>query len=463
MSTNVTLTGISTATEALRARLGDRVVPRDDPRFAQTAAVFVGGPDRTPALLVRPQDADEVALALAVAQDHGLPVAVRSGGHSLARFGLVEDGLVIDLRLLDDIELDADAGVGRAGGGARAGDYTVAAGERGLATGFGDTGSVGIAGLALGGGIGYLSRRDGLTLDNVLAGDVVLADGRQVHASADEEPELFWALRGGGGNLGVVTRLHLRLVPQGPVTGGVLMVPLTARGLADAVAIAHAAPEELTVIVNAMVVPPMPFLPPEVHGKAVLALQVAWSGDPGQGEAAVAPLRALGAAVLDMVGQQPYAALFQGGPAPTPMRSSGRTGFLQADAVDEAWAQRAIDLVTTAPAAVATVNVRPMGGAIGRVPADATAFAHRDHDLMVTSSAMVIDDAGVPAAEGWSGDAESGLGFGGPSYVNWLGAVGEASSRAAYPGATWDRLAAAKAQYDPENVLRANHNVPPTA
>ncbi|ACZ31167.1 FAD linked oxidase domain protein [Xylanimonas cellulosilytica DSM 15894] len=456
----MTTTQISAATDSLRARLGERVLTPDDERFAPTAALVIDGPQAPPALVVRPRDADDVALAVTVARDAGLPIAVRNGGHSFGRFGWVEDGLVLDLRLLADVDLDAAAWVGRAGGGTTAGAYTAAAGELGLATGFGDTGGVGVAGLTLGGGLGYLSRRDGLTLDNLLAADVVLADGRQVHASPDDEPDLFWALRGGGGNFGVVTRLHLRLVPQGPVYGGVLIVPLTARALADVVAVAHQAPEELTVMVNALVAPPLPFLPETIHGKQVLMLEIAWSGDVVDGDAAVAPLRALGPAYVDTLGPQPYPALFEGGPSGPPMRASGRTGFLQESAVDEVWAQRVLDGLAGSPAAVSVVGVRPLGGAIARVPADATAFAHRAHDLVVATTAMAPEPA-ASAVEAWSDTLASTLGLGGPAYANFLGTVGEEESRRAYPGATWDRLAAVKAVYDPDNVFRGNHNVPP--
>lgn len=461
MTTNVTTQQISSVAQALSAGLGDRVLTRDSEQFAETAALPFAGPEGPPALVVRPRDAEEVALAVAAAHEAGLPLAVRNGGHSFGRFGTIEDGVVIDLRLLSDIELDGAQGVAHAGGGTLAGAYTAAAGHQGLATGFGDTGGVGISGLTLGGGIGYLSRRDGLTLDNLVAADVVLADGRTVRASADEEPDLFWGLRGGGGNLGVVTGLHLRLVPQGPVYGGMLILPLTARSLVDAIALAHQAPEELTVMVNGVVAPPLPFLPESVHGKPALMLAVAWSGDVAEGEAAVAPFRALGEAYLDAVGPKPYAALFEGGPSGPPMRGTGRSGFLQASAADEAWAQRAIDALGSSPAAMSAVWVRIMGGAIARVPSDATAFAHRGHDLMVTTVALAAVPETVPAVDAWSDGLESALGLAGPAYANFLAKPGEESSRRAYPGTTWDRLASVKATYDPDNVFRSNHNVPP--
>jgi FAD/FMN-containing dehydrogenase len=458
----VNVTTIDNAAASLRPHLGDRVLTRDDERFPSTAAVAVDGPQGPPAMIARPLDAAEVSLAVATAREAGLPIAVRGGGHSFGRFGWVEDGLVLDLRLLDHIDLDPSARVGRAGGGTTAGAYTLAAGELGLATGFGDTGSVGIAGLTLGGGVGYLSRRDGLTLDNLIAADVVLADGRHVRASADEEPDLFWALRGGGGNFGVVTRLHLRLVEQAQVYGGVLMVPLTARALADAAAVARQAREDLTVIVNALVAPPLPFLPEAVHGKPVLMMEIAWAGDAVGGEAAVAPLRALGPAYLDLVGPKPYAALFEGAPGGPMLHGVGRTGFAAADGVDDAWAGRVLDALAESTAAMTIVGVRPLGGAIARVPHDATAFAHRGHDLMVSTTAMAPAPA-VAAVEVWSDRVADALGLGGDAYANFLGPVGPEHSRRAYPGATWDRLTAVKAAYDPENVFRSNHNVPPAA
>ncbi len=456
----VNVTPVDHAAAALRPRLGDRLLTSDDARFVTTAAVAIDGPQGPPGMIARPRDAAEVSLVVTAAQDAGLPIAVRGGGHSFGRFGWVEDGLVLDLRLLDHVDLDPAARVGRAGGGTTAGAYTAAAGELGLATGFGDTASVGIAGLTLGGGVGYLSRRDGLTLDNLIAADVVLADGRQVRASADEEPELFWALRGGGGNFGVVTRLHLRLVEQRQVYGGVLMVPLTARALADAATIAYDADENLTVMVNALVAPPVPFVPEAVHGKPVLMMEIAWAGDPADGEAAVAPLRALGAPYLDLLGPKPYAALFEGAPGGPMLHGVGRTGFAAAAAVDDGWAGRVLDLLATSTAAMTIVGLRPLGGAIARVPHEATAFAHRGHELVVSTTAMAPAPV-VAAAQAWSDGAAAALGLDGDAYANFLGPVGPEHSRRAYPGATWDRLVAAKAAYDPRNVFRSNHNVPP--
>ena len=215
---------------------------------------------------------------IALARDHGLDLAVRSGGHSGAAHSTVEGGIVLDVRDLDSLEIDEAARTAWAGSGLTAGAYTEAAAERGLATGFGDTGSVGLGGLTTGGGIGYLVRKYGLTIDNLLAAEVVTADGEVHLVDETNEPDLFWAIRGGGGNFGVVTRFKFRLhaVPQ--IVGGMLLLPATADTIAGFMAAAAAAPEELSTIANVMPCPPMPFVPAEQHGEVVIIGLLCWAG-----------------------------------------------------------------------------------------------------------------------------------------------------------------------------------------
>lgn len=451
------MTVLDDATRRLAPLLGERLLAPPDTAAADSLVIFA--PDgRRPALVARPVDAGEVAAVVSAATETGLPFAVRGGGHSYARHGVAEGGLVLDLRLMGSVRVDAARRVGTAAGGATAGAYTVAAAEHGLATGFGDTGTVGVAGLTLGGGIGHLGRRDGLAIDNLLAAEVVLAGGDTVRASAEEHPELFWALRGGGGNFGVVTSLDFRLHETTVVTGGLLLFEPSAATVAALLAAAAQAPDEVSGMVNVMKAPPVPFLPPERHGTPVVMAVLCHSGRPEEADAALAPFRAAGTVLADLVRPQPYPEMFAtGGQAGT--QTAVRTGF----GFDEARAEAAIELVAQAPTSGAVVNLRPMGGAIGRVPAAATAFAHRQHGVMVLVGGLDPAEAGPQRTRDWVAEAAEGLGVAGPGYVNFIAEAGPAAVRDAYPDATLRRLAEVKRTYDPGNLFRSNLNVDPAA
>jgi FAD/FMN-containing dehydrogenase len=250
-----------------------------------------GGVDPRPAAIVKVADATDVAAVIAIARETGVPLAVRSGGHSGAGYGSVDDGIVIDVRALDSLDLDPVARTAWAGSGLTAGEYTAEAAKHGLATGFGDTGSVGLGGLITGGGVGYLVRKHGLTIDNLLAAEVVTADGQVRTVDDEHEPDLFWAIRGGGGNVGVVTRFKLRLHELDGVVGGMLILPATAKTVAGFIAAAEAAPEELSTIGNVMPCPPMPFVPEEHHGKVVILGMLAYEGGADDGESNRSPTR----------------------------------------------------------------------------------------------------------------------------------------------------------------------------
>jgi FAD/FMN-containing dehydrogenase len=458
----LTAEALDSALAPLAAALGDRLLTASAAGFAETAALFVGGAARTPAAVARVRTTDEVATALAVARETGLPLAVRSGGHHQARHGLVDGGLVLDLRLMDGVDIDAAAGVGRAAGGVLAGAYTAAAGAHGLATGFGDTATVGVGGITLGGGIGYLSRHDGLTVDNLLGAEVVLADGRVVEANADEHPDLYWALRGGGGNFGVVTRLDLRLRELGTVTGGMMMWTPEPATLATVLRAFAEGPEEFAGMVNVMVAPPVPMIPAELHGTPIIMALLCHSGTAARADEVLAPLRALGT-ILDSVQEIPYPAMFEGAGGPPPGGiGDARTGFLGqgAWAPDEAWAADVIETVSGA-GGPAAVNIRAMGGAIGRVDPAATAFAHRDPAFMVTVGKFAPAVEALPAASEWVTAKAEALGFSGRGYVNFMGTATEQDVRNAYPEATLARLREVKRTYDPGNLFASNHNVTP--
>lgn len=453
---------LDSALAPLAAALGDRLLTPASAGFTEAATVFVGGPERTPAAIARVRTTDEVVAALAVAREAGLPLAVRAGGHHQARHGLVDGGLVLDLRLMNGVDIDAEARLGRAQGGVLAGAYTAAAGAHGLATGFGDTGTVGVGGITLGGGIGFLSRHDGLTVDNLLGAEVVLADGRVVQANADEHPDLYWALRGGGGNFGVVTRLDLRLREIGTITGGMMMWEPTPEALTTVLRAFADGPEVFAGMVNVMIAPPAPMVPAALHGKPVIMALLSHSGTPAEAADVLAPLRALGP-VLDGVQEMPYAALFEGaGGPPSGAMGDARTGFLGEGAwsPDETWSAAVIDAVSGA-GGPAAVNIRAMGGAIRRVDPAATAFAHRDPAFMVTVYKGAPTLEALPAASEWVVSAAEAFGVSGRGYVNFMGTATEQDVRDAYPEATLARLREVKRTYDPGNLFASNHNVAP--
>ncbi|MBX6749114.1 MAG: FAD-binding oxidoreductase [Micromonosporaceae bacterium] len=449
------MTVLDDVSRRLAPVLGERLIANPAPDSVH----FFAPDDRVPALVARPVDAREVAAVVAAAAETGVPFAVRSTGHSYARHGVVADGLVLDLQLMNGVHIDAERRVGTAAGGATAGAYTTAAHEHGLATGFGDTGSVGVAGLTLGGGIGYLSRRDGLTIDNLLAAEVVLADSTIVRVSEQEQPDLFWALRGGGGNLGVVTSLELQLRETNVITGGLLIFEPSAATVAALLSAATQAPDEVSTMINIMKAPPVPFLPSERHGTPIVMALVCHSGRPEEAEAALAPFRGAGSLLADLVRPQPYPAMFGAAPSQAGMQSTIRAGF----GFDKARAETAIELIRTAPTVAAVVNLRPMGGAIARVPADATAFAHRHHEVMTGVGALDPAAVGPDRSRDWVTEAADKLGITGPKYVNFVGENDPDAVRDAYPEPTLRRLAEVKRTYDPGNLFRSNVNVEPAA
>ncbi len=444
----------------LRAEVTGRVIAPGDADYDEVRIVPNGAVDARPAVIVRPTGASDVSCVVGVARESGLPLAVRCGGHSGAGHGVVDGSIVIDLRDMRALDVDVDGGTAWAETGLTAAEYSTALAAHGLATGFGDTGSVGIGGITLGGGIGYLVRKYGLTIDDLLAVELVTADGNLVCADAEQHPELFWALRGGGGNFGVATRFKFRTHPVDQVVGGMLILPATPDVIVGFVAAADAAPDELSTILNVMSCPPLPFVPAEYHGKVIAMALMAYAGDAEAGERALAPFRALAAPITDMLRPMPYPALY---PPEVPgyrPKAVVRTMFL--DHVDRDVATTIVDTLEASDAQIRVAQLRVLGGAMARVPADATAFAHRGAKIManVVASFEGAEDEALRTA--WVTDFAAALGQGNASaYVNFLGDEGAERVRAAYPGATWDRLVGVKTNYDPANLFRLNQNVPP--
>jgi FAD/FMN-containing dehydrogenase len=448
--------------EELRTQVRGRVIGPDEPGYDEGRTVVYGGFDRRPAAIVRPADADEVATVIAATRDAGLELAVRSGGHSGAGHSITDGGIVLDLRDMKDLDIDADARTAWAQTGLTAAEYTAAANKYGLATGFGDTGSVGIGGLTLGGGVGFLARQHGLTIDNLLAADIVTADGTQLRVDAKTHPELFWAIRGGGGNFGVVTSLQLRLHPIDRVTAGMLFLPANPATVAGFVAAAEAAPEELTTIANVMNCPPMPFVPAEVHGSIVIMALLCHTGTGEGAEAALAPFRGLATPIADMVREIPYPEVFP--PEDPDYHPTAASLTMFTDHIDHGTAETIVDRLTASDASLRVTQIRVLGGATARVPADATAYAHRASRIMVNVAAFYDGADDRPVKEAWvralAADLEQGEHG---AYVNFLSDEGPDRVRAAYPGDTWDRLVAVKRQYDPTNLFHLNQNIPPAS
>jgi FAD/FMN-containing dehydrogenase len=446
----------------LRVELNGRVVAPGDAEYDDARTLFYGGFDRRPAVIVRAAAAADVARVIELAREAELQLAVRSGGHSIPGHSTTEGGIVLDLRDLNGLEIDVEARTAWVGGGVTTGRYTGAAAEHGLATPFGDTGSVGIGGLALGGGIGYLVRKHGLTIDSLLAADVATADGELLRVDAESHPDLFWAIRGGGGNFGVATRLRLRLHDVGTVVGGMLILPATPDTIQSFIEAAEAAPEELSGIANVMPAPPMPFLPEEHHGRLVIFALIVYAGEVGTGECAVAPFRELAEPIADMVGPKPYPAIFEGGPGDEDFHPVTAVRTLFVDSIDRSAAETIVEQLQASTAMMAATQLRVLGGAAARVPARATAYAHRQSRIMVNVAALFGTPEEAPEHEPWvNGLADALRQDDQGAYVNFLGDEGEERIRAAYPGETWDRLVAVKRRYDPTNLFRLNQNIPP--
>jgi len=444
----------------LRDELDGTVIAPDDDGYDQARTVVAGWVDRHPAVIARVAGVADVSRVIALARETGAELAVRCGGHSGAGHGVSEGGIVLDLTDMKGLEIDADARTAWAEAGLTAGEVTTAAAAHGLAVGFGDTGSVGIGGITTGGGVGYLVRKFGLTIDDLLAAEIVTADGSVLQVDAETHPDLFWAIRGGGGNFGVVTRFKYRLHELVSFVGGMLVLPATADTVAGFIAAAEEAPEELSTIANIMPAPPMPFLPEEVHGQLVILGMLGFAGDAEAGERAIAPFRALATPLADMVKPIQYPEMYPPEEGEYRPLAVARTMFV--DRIDRDIAAMIVERLEASDAAMRVAQLRVLGGAMARVPADATAFAHRGSRILANIAAFYEGPDDKVVRQAWVDDLVASLRQSDQgAYVNFLADEGEAAVRSAYPGPTWDRLASIKRRYDPTNLFRLNQNVPP--
>ena len=445
----------------LRTTFNERVIAPGDTEYDKARTVFYGGVDRHPAAIIKVKNAAEVAQVILLAREHGLELAVRSGGHSNAGHSVTEGGIVLDLSLMKDLQIDLESRTAWAETGLTAAEFTTATAAHGLAVGFGDTGSVGLGGITLGGGVGYLVRKHGLTIDSLLAAELVTADGKILIVDSTNYPDLFWAIRGGGGNFGVATSFQFQLHEVDKVVGGMLILPATADVIASFIAEADSASEELSAIANIMPAPPMPFLAEEHHGKLVIMAMMVYAGDIANGERVFAPFRALASPLADMIRPMSYTEMYppeeDGDYHPV---AAGRTMFI--DHVNRAVAETILNRLQTSTAMMSVTQLRVLGGAMARIPVDATAFAHRKSKIMVNLAGLYANPEEKDTHEAWVTEfakaiQQSDKG----AYVNFLADVDEAQVRTAYPDATWDRLRKIKAQYDPTNLFHLNQNIKP--
>lgn len=445
------------AAQALQARLLGTLIQPGDEEYEMARRVHIMNHDRQPALIVRAADAADVIRGVEFARARDLPLAVRSGGHSVPGYSTVDGGVVVDLSQMKGLSIDPARRTAWVQPGVTSADLFQAAEPYGLGLSTGDTASVGIGGLTLGGGIGWMVRTYGLTIDSLLSVELVTADGRIIVASEDQHADLFWALRGGGGNFGIATGFEFRLNPVGTILGGALLLPATPevlRGYAD---YTPNAPDELTTISFLMHVPPVAPFPEAIHGQLALMVGICYVGDIEAGQKAVEPLRALATPLADLTGPMPYSGMFaltEMGAHPHP--ASLRSGYMP-ELSDEA-IEIILDQFTSKPAPFAMVNLRGLGGAMSRVPGDATAFAHRDKSIFMA----IIHISAEEADTAWTLELWEKLRpYTSGVYVNFLDDEGEDRIREAYPQKTYERLALVKKQYDPTNVFKLNQNIRP--
>ncbi len=445
--------------DGLSAFFKGRIVTPEQLEYDAFRALCLSNWDHKPAIIARVLDAEDVAAALRFARLNDLEVAIRSGGHSVAGFGGCDGGMVIDMREIDSLEIAADKSSVWAGAGLTAGEVTMALEKHQVIIPFGDASTVGIGGITLGGGIGYLVRKHGLTIDSLLAVELVTAGGEIIIADEHNHPALFWALRGGGGNFGVVTRFKYRLHALPEFTGGPLVLPATAETLAGYIAAAEAAPEELSTIVMVMPAPPLPFVPEHVIGQTVIVGMLAFAGPAHEAGKALAPFRALAEPLVDLVGPAPLSSLYlPEDPDPKPSVCI-RSMFTQGMNVKQAG--RILALLEECDAPMRMAQIRVLGGAAARVSADATAYAHRHARVMVSFLSMDAPQAN-PRHERWVSHCLAEMR--GPDtsvYVNFIANEGPDRIMDAYPKTTWNRLRLVKRQYDPHNVFHFNQNIPP--
>jgi FAD/FMN-containing dehydrogenase len=449
----------------LRAKVRGTVALPGEDGYDAARTIWNAMIDRRPGLVVRCLGAADVMNAVALARDEKLLVAVRGGGHNIAGNAVCDGGLLIDLSLMKSVRVDPAAATARVEPGATLADFDKEAQQFGLATPLGINSTTGVAGLTLGGGMGWTTRKLGLTVDNLISADVVTADGKLVRASATENPDLFWALRGGGGNFGIVTSFEFKLHPLGPeVLSGLIVHPLEMAGelLSQFRRLAREAPEELTTWVVMRKAPPLPFLPAEWHGKEVLVFAACYAGDMKEGEKALKALRSLGKPIADVIAPHPFTtwqAAFD------PLLTPGARNYWKshdfADLPDAA-ISAILKGVRELPSPECEVFIAHVGGAMARIPVNATPWPNRDAHFIMNVHTRWQDKAQDQACIAWARHLfKATAPFASDSvYVNFMPDDEDDRVEKAY-GTNYRRLAEIKRRYDPANLFRMNQNIRP--
>jgi len=443
---------------------GDVVVP-GDASYDEVREIWNAMIDRTPAMIARCASPEDVVQAVKFARQNELLVSIRGGGHNIAGNAVCDDGLMIDLSLMKNVQVDLNARRATVDPGCILADFDAAAQAHGLATPLGINSTTGVAGLTLGGGFGWLSRKYGMTVDNLLSANVVLADGKQVRASEKENADLFWGLRGGGGNFGIVTSFEFQLHPVGPnVLSGLIVFPFDqAKSVITQFArFTETMPDELNVWMVTRKAPPLPFLQADVHGKEMVALALCYVGDPAEGEKLIEPLRGFGTAHGEHVGVQPYVAWQQ---AFDPLLARGARNYWKShnfSKLSDGAIDAIIEYAAKLPSPHCEIFVGSIGGQTARVAADAMAYSSRDANYVMNVhgrwESAAEDDRCIAWAREFFAKSQPFASAG--AYINFL--TEDESDRVAFAyGKVYDQLVALKKKYDPTNFFRMNQNIRP--
>jgi FAD/FMN-containing dehydrogenase len=448
-----------------RTHFGGEVLLPDSTGYDEVRQIWNAMIDRRPALIARARSPEDVIRAVKLARRNEHIVSVRGGGHNIAGNAVCDGGVMIDLSLMRRVTVDPGAREADVEAGCTLGDFDAAAQAHGLATPLGINSTTGVAGLTLGGGFGWLSRKYGMTVDNLLAVEMVMADGRQVRASASENEDLFWGVRGGGGNFGIVTSFEFKLHPVGPqVLCGLIVFPFDAAKsvLTQFARFTETMPDELNVWMVTRKAPPLPFLPAEVHGKEIVALALCHVGEPAEGESLIAPLRGFGKVLGEHVGVQPYVAWQQ---TFDPLLTKGARNYWKSHNFSRL-SDEAIDTIVAyagkLPSPQCEIFIGTIGGQTTRVPADAMAYSSRDAKYVMNVHGRweteAEDERGIAWAREFFGKSQPFASGG--AYINFL--TQEEADRIAFAyGPSYARLVALKKKYDPDNFFRMNQNIRP--
>lgn len=455
-----------TAIRVLRDEVSGEVLMQGDAEYEEARRVWNGMIDRRPALIVRCESPRDVEAAVRFSVTHDFLVTVRGGGHNIAGNAVADGALLIDLCPMRAVRVDPTARRAHVEAGALLSDVDAATQKHGLAVPVGINSTTGIAGLTLGGGFGWLSRKHGMTADNLVSAEVVTADGERVTASAAENADLFWGLRGGGGNFGVVTSFEFELHPVGPeVLSGLIVHPLSDAGevLREYRAFVETAPDDLAVWVILRKAPPLPFLPEEWHGREVLVLAAFYAGDVADGEAALAPLRAIGRPIADVIAPHAYVDWQQ---VFDPLLEPGVRNYWKSHdfgALDDALLDTVLDYIPTLPSPECEVFIAQLGGAMERVPSDATAYPHRNTRFVMNVHTRWTEPSRDAPCVDWTRRLfrDTASYATGGVYVNFM-PEDEGDRVAAAYGPNYLRLAELKARWDPDNRFRVNQNIKPS-